>query len=99
MTVCVSDTSLFHTPRKSFLYFLRRAPSFVYQMILAYHPVAVSGGSFLGWYGADAMCREMAEQRLGMEGFRVFLADQDLPLERVIPWPMMNVPVINLAVS
>ncbi|TPP63771.1 hypothetical protein FGIG_07658 [Fasciola gigantica] len=68
-------------------------------MILAYHPVSVAGGSFLGWYGADAMCREMAEQRLGITGFRVFLADQNLPLERVIPWPMFKVPVINLAVS
>ncbi|KAF5405516.1 hypothetical protein PHET_00849 [Paragonimus heterotremus] len=67
-------------------------------LVLAFYPYAVNGGEFFGWYGADALCREAAEQRLGISGFRVFLADQNLPLERILPWRLSRIPVINLAV-
>ncbi|KAA3680137.1 uncharacterized protein DEA37_0013792 [Paragonimus westermani] len=74
-------------------------PSSQLQLVLAFYPYAVNGGEFFGWYGADTLCREAAEQRLGISGFRVFLADQNLPLERILPWRLSRIPVINLAVS
>ncbi|CAL8108811.1 unnamed protein product [Calicophoron daubneyi] len=67
------------------------------RMVLSYYPIPVSGGSFLGWYGADRICRETGEERLGMRGFRVFLSDKHLPLERILSWRYGRIPIINLA--
>ncbi|TGZ71118.1 hypothetical protein CRM22_002813 [Opisthorchis felineus] len=67
------------------------------RLILAFYPYAVRGGEFLGWYGADALCREYGEHRLGITGFRVFLSDQNLPLEQILPWRLLRVPIVNLA--
>ncbi|TGZ74686.1 hypothetical protein CRM22_000796, partial [Opisthorchis felineus] len=67
------------------------------KLILAFYPYAVRGGEFLGWYGADALCREYGEHRLGITGFRVFLSDQNLPLEQILPWRLLRVPIVNLA--
>ncbi|OON17513.1 hypothetical protein X801_06648 [Opisthorchis viverrini] len=72
-------------------------PSARLRLILAFYPYAVRGGEFLGWYGADALCREYGEHRLGITGFRVFLSDQNLPLEQILPWRLLRVPIVNLA--
>ncbi|CAH8659022.1 unnamed protein product [Dicrocoelium dendriticum] len=74
-------------------------PSSQLQLVLAFYPYPVNGAEFLGWYGADTLCRETAERRLGVPGFRTFLSDRNLPIEQILPWRLIRVPVINLAGS